>query len=643
MKIFFLGIFCLGVSLVYGQDLKLGKLFNNHMVMQRNTECKIWGTATPSSTITIRINNNTLTTTCEKDSNWMASLPSFPAGGPHTINISSNKQIINLNDVLFGDVYIASGQSNMDFKMKEGVLNGDMEIQNANFPNIRHFEIPNSVSLKPKKELTGGNWLVCTPENVKEFSAIAYFFAREINQKTNIPIGIINSSWGGSRIEAWMPKEALERLPHQNGPVIQDIQSGKYTMSEYLKINESKVDTIIDITENSYNGVKISTAKSIDETDWQTVIIPEWGKVEKNEVWWLRKTIEVPKELTNKSVTLSLGIPGTYATIYINGKKACLSTGKKLHTTIEKGFLKTGTNLITIRLANTWWYPFIMGTPDDLFIADENTKVSLAGEWLYNDKLEPSLPKIYDLQHIASILYNAMICPLQNYAIKGVIWYQGENNGNEGSEYRELFPALINQWRIDWKQGSFPFLFVQLANYNAQDSLPQPGGWAELREAQFQSLKLPQTGMASAIDIGEFDNIHPKNKQDVGKRLALNALNMVYGYKDMVFKGPEYKSHSISGNTIVIEFNEVAEGLSSPFGKELPGFAIAGADSIFYVAKAKLENNKVIVKSKNVDKPVAVRYGWSANPISSLFNSADLPAVPFRTDNWEKFKVNRKR
>jgi sialate O-acetylesterase len=485
-------------------DVKLPSVIAGNMVLQQKMKVPIWGWADPGEKVQVQAGWQWFgtSTKADKDGKWMVKIKTPKAGGPHKIVIKGNNTI-ELENVLIGEVWVCSGQSNMQWAVKNS-SDADKEIASADYPNIRLFKVQLKTSQTIQSDCKG-DWKICSPEAVPLFSAVAYFYGRELHQQLNVPIGLIQTAWGGTPAESW-------------------------TAREYFA-GDSELEPIVE----------------------------RFNEAVKN----------YPQAY--KQYQLKLG----------KWKKAVAkakSEGKKLPR-------------------------------------------------------RPRLPFGEDHQNAPSGIYNAMVAPLIPYGIQGAIWYQGESNASRAYQYRKLFPAMIKSWRDNWDQGDFPFLFVQLANFRPFKPQPAEDAWAELREAQLMTLSLPNTGMAVTIDIGNPNDIHPKNKQDVGKRLALWAMAKTYN-KDIVYSSPVYKSQKIEGNKVVLNFDHIGSGLISKGSDKLEGFAIAGADRKFIWADAKIVGDTVVVTSSEVEKPVAVRYAWQGSPKCNLYNKEGLPASPFRTDDW---------
>lgn len=622
-------------------QIHMPKVFGDGMVLQRGIKIPLWGNATPGALITAELGNAKATAKADQEGKWMVHLPKFTAGGPYNLKIYENEKPgegIVLNEILIGDVWLASGQSNMEWQVQQA-RDAGKEIANANFPQIRFLMVEQDKQLEPQSDIAG-KWKVCDTTNVKEFSAVAYFFARKIHFDQNVPVGIIQSTWGGTPVEAWTSRDMLLTSPISREKTLSN-DTLTLDREDFVKdsLNWIRIWEIVYNPQN--NADKIFSDSEYDDAGWTKIDMPnvlkDFGIGNYDGIVWLRKKISLPESFAGKDLTINLGHPEMNYSLYFNGKEICKNVwnSNKTHAhTIPAHLTQHGENTIAVRVTMLWGGGGLNPPADDLYITDSASRISLAGEWLYKKDLETAFPKIHNYQYYPTVLFNAMINPLIPYGIKGFIWYQGESNATAAYDYRELFPMLIKDWRQRWRQGNIPFLYVQLANFNKVQPLPVESDWAELREAQTLTLSQPNTGMACTIDIGEANDIHPKNKQEVGRRLALIANKQVYK-QDCVASGPSYKSFKIQKNRIRISFTHSASGLSTREGKEVTGFAIAGNDRQFYWAKAVIEGDEVVVYSDEVAKPVAVRYAWADNPECNLVNSEGLPALPFRTDDWK--------
>lgn len=623
-------------------EVRLSHFFSDHMVLQRDNPIKIWGWADKNETVKVQLDNQVAKTKADKYGRWTVSLESVRLGGPYTIEIEGKHNRLSLQDVYVGDVWLCSGQSNMEMPVHGwgSVLNYQEEIQDASYQLIRAFNVTKGMNTKEQNDLEG-TWTVCSPQSVADYSAVAYFFARKLNQALNIPIGIINSSWGGTEIESWIPVDTYQKLPKSFNEKYKEVYIADF--ERFVKDNEVNKQQYETAMKNDLGTHEQWYEPSTDLSPWQKMPIPQiWEKVlgDMDGIVWFRTTVTLTEEDVSREATLHLGPVDDEDITWINGIKVGEAQGyatSRLYE-IPTGVLKEGDNVIVVKVTDHSGGGGIYGNAGELSLKTFKKNYPLAGEWLYRVSTSN---KAFDYITISpnmyyGLLYNAMINPLSRLAIKGAIWYQGESNVGWANEYRTLFPTMISAWRAKWGI-EFPFYWVQLANYMAKDEEPQKSEWAELREAQSTALSLPQTGQAVITDIGEGADIHPRNKQDVGLRLALIALQKTYGKNQMVSSGPVFKSMNSIGNKISIEYDCVGGGLSvqNKYGY-IEGFAVAGADRKFEWAQAYLDGDKVVVYSTRVSHPVAVRYSWSNNPDVNLFNKEGLPAVPFRTDDWKE-------
>lgn len=633
----FAGIFCAMTSSLVAQ-IKLPKLIADGMILQRDMPINIWGWAAPSETVNINFKNKDYTVKTDTDGNWKLELPAMSTGGPFSMTLKASNTI-TIDDIMLGDVWLCSGQSNMELPMSRVSPKYPEEIDSANNPDIRYFEVPQTYYFNaPKKDLKGGKWEKVSPGKIAHFSAVAYFFAKNLNAEYNIPIGLINSSLGGSPAEAWISEDALKQFPHYYE------EAQKFKDSNLIKeIEKGDQDRIRDwyqkLNLNDIGLAKNYKASTVDASAWEAMNIPGyWADTDlgnKNGSVWFKKQVNIPENWINKPVKLILGRIVDADSVFVNGTFVGNTTYQypPRRYEIPENVLKEGENNITIRVINeSGRGGFVNDKPYKLVLDDQ--EIDLKGDWKY--KLGAEMPFLKGQTFIRWKplgLYNAMIAPLKNFGIKGTIWYQGESNVDSAGEYQELFTTLIKDWRAKWQQGDFPFLYVQLANFLAAKDMPGDSDWARLRDAQLKTLSVPNTGMAVAIDIGEWNDIHALNKKDVGDRLAQAAKNIAYG-ENVVPGGPVFDSYSKKGNEIIISFKNVGDGLVAKDGN-LAYFEIAGKDQKFVWATAKIEGDKVIVSSPEVTDPIAVRYGWADNPESAnLYNKEGFPASPFRSDDW---------
>ena len=612
------------------QGLSVPILFNDHMVLQRDVDVRIWGKAKPGAVVAILFNNQDFTTTANADSSWETYLPKHAAGGPYSITVESGNSL-TFEDVWFGDVWVAGGQSNMEWKLSWIVNDWEYEVANSDIPEIRFFEVPNVISSKPEYKVPGGEWKIANPQNSPEFSAVAWHFAKLNHAEKGVPIGIIDSNWGGTPAESWVPAQRLltvEGYQEEAGKYLDADADWDAEIAENAQRNASKYQRVQDQAEFLNYGVHES---GYNDSNWEDVELPNEAPL--LDFVWLRKKFTLNEALDAK---LSFGNPGKFTVAFINGQQVYTKTWNDEPRVIEvdSSLLKQGENVIAIRTVEDWNNLSFIGRAGDLWLATDKETINLEGTWKFSNTIEPPMPEVVRYENEPAFLYNAMIHPIAGYSIKGAIWYQGESNAGLPQYYNELFEAMIEEWRYAWNQGDFPFLFVQLANFMQKYDDPTDSGWARLREAQTQTLSLANTGMATIIDIGDANDIHPRNKKDVGYRLWLAAEKVAFG-KNILYSGPMYRGHVVEDDKITISFDHVGSGLMSKGARNPSGFAVAGSDSVFYWAETQIvENNKIEVRSDQVPVPVAVRYAWADNPNASLYNKEGLPAVPFRTDDW---------
>ncbi|MCP3927797.1 MAG: 9-O-acetylesterase [Bacteroidetes bacterium] len=652
MKIRKIQLFLAAVFFLTGlqAQVHLPSIFSDNMVLQRDMEISVWGWAKVGEKIAVSIGEKANTVTADGSGKWKIKMPAMKAGGPFTMIVKGIANTIKLENILIGDVWVCSGQSNMEWSVVNS-NNPDEEIRSANHPNIRLFDVPNTIATQAKEDIEDAAWVNCSPETIENFSAVGYFFGRDLHESLDIPIGLISTNWGGTIVETWTSKEGLAGIPAM-------AEKAAYVSGIDMEKEQSVAARRFQMWQKQFkekdkgvkNGEYIWARSNTDYNNWKEINLPgQWESsgvdelVNLDGVVWFEKEIILNKEEAEMDAILSLGAIDDSDITWVNGHQVGemwqkYNSPRKYN--VPKGELKEGKNSILIRVEDTGGDGGLWGNPENLYLKVGNNKINLTGNWKYKIGVQINVaagaPNFGPNSH-PTLLYNGMIHPLINFSIKGAIWYQGESNAGRAYQYRELFPALIKDWRTKWGIGDFPFLWVQLANFMAPVDRPVASNWAELREAQDMTLRLPKTAQASAIDIGDAGDIHPRNKQEVGRRLALGAKYIAYGL-DVDHTGPSYSSMKRKGKAIYITFDEVADGLVvKDKYNYLKGFTIAGADKKFYWAKAeRIDNKTVKVYSKKVKKPVAVRYGWANNPDqANLYNSTNLPANPFRTDDWK--------
>ncbi len=655
--------------------LKLPAVFSDHMVLQRGSSVPLWGWAEPGEKIGVQLNGQTASAIADANGRWRLALDlSKQPDGPFDLTITGKTQIV-IRDVLIGQVWLCSGQSNMEFPMREA-LDAPREIAASNNPLIRQFLVDRATALDPQTDLTG-RWDEASPATTGRFSAVAYYFARRLQKELGVPIGIINSSYGGTLAEGWISIDAMR------------------TDAELKKLAESQTEAMrqyyadLDAWEAKYNRVDSNNRgyaegwalPEMDTADWKRVKVPgrltEMGMPGKGVVW-LRRDVELPPAWAGRQLNILLGHPEDLMTVYFNGEPVGrIDHGTSYHLRqnyscwVPAERVHMGRNTIALRLVSqTGPGGFVDPKPINMVLEHINGgRVPLAGDWLA--KTEVAWPPLEEAaikalvvcpnfnsrdfapRNVATVLYNAQINPLVSYRIAGALWYQGEGNTPRGLQYRRILPLLIQDWRSRWGQGDFPFYIVQLPNLYPKQSQPaESHHWTELREAQFLTWqRVPNTGLAVTIELGEADNVHPRDKREVGQRLALIALANTYG-RDIEYSGPVYQSMAIEGNKVRIRFTHLGGGLVARAlpetyiikgsqteklippnpNSQLQGFAISGTDGKWVWANAAIEGDSVVVHSPAVAVPTAIRYAWADNPTCNLYNQAGLPAVPFRTD-----------
>ena len=633
-------VFILMSSPIFAQ-FKVSQIFSDNMVLQRNQPIKIWGWAKTGASVKLQFNDNTYSGFADESGKWLIQLPVMTAGGPYQMQLQSGDERIHFNNILIGDVWLCSGQSNMEWLVANS-NNAEMEIATASDEKIRHFKVPLSYAEKTEDNLAGGKWEVTSSETVGDFTAVGYFFARALRKHQDVPIGLLNSSWGGSRIEPWMSATTLNMENAEN--IVQTFKekAEKEHRERMDKIKE-KFPHLSAEDSGLKGGKAIWAAADFDDSHWPKIAVPNtWENVGYegfDGIAWYRTAFELSEQEAAENIQLGLGKIDDSDEVWVNGQKIGGMQGawdKERLYGVEASVLKKGKNTIAVRVEDTGGGGGIYGDAALLYIKTSQRSISLATNWKFNLGAFLQIDFMFNANQIPTLLYNKMIFPIRDFAIKGALWYQGESNANsekEADEYQKLLPLLIDNWRKDWGIGDFPFLYVQLANFMASDVVPTESNWAIIRESQTAALKEKNTAQAVIIDIGEANDIHPRNKQEVGWRLSLAARKLAYG-EDLVFSGPIYKKHELKDDKIIVTFDHIGEGLvvKNKYGY-INAFSIAGADKKFVWAKAILKGDKAVVWSEKVPQPQYIRYAWGNNPDDvNLYNSANLPATPFRTD-----------
>ena len=616
-------------------QIRLPSLVSDGMVLQRNTADRIWGWAEPGQPVTIGFLGKTYTTTTKPDSEWSVMLAPVKAGGPYSMNING----MVINDIMVGDVWLCSGQSNMWLVMKEIAPHWMNIIKHSANPDIREFLVPARYDFnRPRKTLDGGSWKSVNPWTINSFSATAYFFARALWKKYDVPIGLINASVGGTPIQSWLSSASLKEFPDARG--IADKFKSKAYLDSVIASNDS-----IETGWNRYvwqndKGLKGKAWYSIsyNASSWPTMEVPNyWFRTSlkfTNGVVWFRRNFDIPDSLAGKPARLLMGRVVNADYDYINGVLVGYTSYQypERRYNVAAGLLHAGRNTITVRVINRYGPGgFVKDKPYELVFGKQ--VIDLSGKWHYKLGVasKPMAPTT-TIWYVPLGLYNGMIAPLVNYTIKGAIWYQGESNGGDPTGYKSMLESMITDWRAKWGEGNFPFLIVQLPNYGPVAKKPGNSGWAQVQWDQLRALELPNTGLAITLGLGEWNDVHPWHKRGVGNRLALAAEHVAYGENNIVYSGPTYKSSEIEGNKIVVHFRHIGSGLMVKGGGPLKWFEIAGKDGRYVFANAKISGSKVIIWSSKVQHPGEARYAWATDAMgANLYNKEGLPASPFKT------------
>jgi len=670
-RIAVVGVVLLGASAARS-EIRVSAMVGDHMVFQQGRPVQLTGTAAAGETIRASLGAGgpapgaragmtappaaMATTQADSAGRWSITLPARPAGGPFVLTIEGSSTL-KLTDIWSGELWMAAGQSNMELPLT-GSSGADLAVAGG-CAGLHLFVVAQATAPAPRTDVQG-SWQDCNATTAAGFSAVAYHFGRELQHALGVPVGLIESARGGTPAEAWTPRAALLAEPSLRPMVdaldraVQD-PARREAMAQALVAWEAK-----NLYQDRGNrGEALGFArKGGGGQGWSTMALPQvWenaGLAIDGAVWFRREVV-LPSQWAGQKLALSLGALDDFDTTYWNGERVG-ATGAETpqywssprHYTIPARLARAGRNWIAVRVFDHYGNGGFAGTPAQLAVAGPGAEpLPLAGKWFY--KIERRLPPIVadwesrphlggvDDPSSPSVLWNAMIAPLAGLPIAGVIWYQGESNVGRAEQYRTLFPTMLRAWRAAWDNPTLPFLFVQLPGYvnpgPDRDTPLGSGGWADLREAQTAALRQPRTAMAVALDIGESANIHPRNKQEVGRRLALAALRTVYG-KDVIASGPTFLSVMREGHAMRVRFTSLASGLFTSDGAPPQGFLVAGADHTWHCAEAHIEGDSVVVSNPEVPAPLAVRYGWADDPPNTLRNLADLPAVPFRSDSW---------
>ncbi len=641
-------------------QLSLAWVFTDHMVIQRDQPIRVWGRGRPGRVVTVRLDESTRLTHVRPDGRWELTFPPRPAGGPIWLHVSDGREELDVSDVLIGDVWLCSGQSNMEWPLRKADT-GPQALAEADHPRLRLLKMPRA-STPTEQSSAEANWQRCTPKAAAGFSAVGYFFGRSLGQELDVPIGLIDSTWGGSPAVTWTSGPALlasETFAERYRLTVDRIATFDQRLArwqreepklrrQFLRDWQKTLDEIDQRDEGIAGGWY---AADVEPAGWQMVTIPQrWRN--QGGIRWYRTTVDLPADWAGADLVLHLGAIDDADQTWFNGRSVGVTDlrhddhwKRPRAYRIPADVLRQGENVVAVRVMDYGGNGGFTSDADALRLTrldEPNAAIYLARPWWMRttatdldwDDLPrpPRRPTRSKGAHDPARLFNGMIAPLVNMPLRGVIWYQGEADTGRNEEYRQLFPLMIRDWRERWGRPELPFLWVNLANYRPHG--PDGDNWAYLREAQTQTLALPATAQALAIDVGDPNDIHPRDKRTVGRRLASAALAVAHG-RDVPYQGPMYRSMEVRDGRAVVTFDHATGGLVAR-GPALEGFEIAGADRQFVPARAKIDGETVIVWSDRVADPLAVRYAWKDDPDATLYNHADLPAVPFRTDNWPR-------
>jgi sialate O-acetylesterase len=639
---------CLVILLLFTNFLSFGqirtaKIFSDNMVLQRDVTIPVWGTATPGEQITVQLAASRASATTLPDGTWKIYLPRLSEGGPWILKIKGATNQIEYKNVLIGDVWFASGQSNMEHPVSgwewipySAISNFKEEIADSNYPEIRLFTVPKYPSPKEQPDLQSGKWEMAAPATVSGFSSTAWFFGKELYQKLKVPVGLIHCSWAGTPIQTWMSRELLEifkdSLMLPEVPATFDAHDWTEKMAESIEMSRIRRNQI------SYPKPELPdriNSSNFDDSKWESAELLN-GKSHFGNVVWFRKTFVVPDPFASQHLLLSLGFLNRQSQVFLNGTElGYFLYPQPVKIEIPPQIVLNGENVLTIRLAQPFGESQVLGKKEQFWLSnsDQSFVTDLSGTWKVNNQLEKVIPAAKSYQNNPAYLFNGMVAPVIPYAMKGFIWFQGESDASRPLLYENMFRHLIADWRKLWRQDDLPFLFIQTSNIElTHESGTYDDSWCLLREAQQQALSLTNTGMVVSADIGNPFDVHPKNKQDFGYRLALQAFKVAY-HQDVIADGPVFGSLEIKGDTVVVLMKERDSQLVTITPLNLPGFEIAAKEGPYYEAKAFLKNNKVHIFSDRIKSPAKIRYGWRNNPRCSVFNLAGLPLAPFRFEN----------
>lgn len=614
----------------------LSSLLSDGMVLQRHAEVPIWGRTEANREVRVSFMGEEYRTQADEHGWWRITLKDLPAGGPHEMVITADEERV-IRDILIGDVWVLGGQSNMELPVNRTLDLLADDVRTIDLPQVRHFTVPMVYNFHgPQEEVTGGKWYAATPDQLLDFSAVGMFFARALYQQYQVPIGLIRTAIGGTPIEAWMSEQSLLAHDLRYASEIQQCRDDNYIASVQKRDQERNHEWYTALNQGDIGRAEGWHEAELDTGDWQRFIVPNRWEGELEHVHgavWFRKEFELPASMAGSEAKLKLGTIVDADDTYVNG----VHVGSTAYQypprryTIPEGVLKEGKNTIAVRVISTHNRgEFIKDMPYKIIANGQ--ELELTGEWRWRiGKVMPQLEPQTFFQYKPTGLFNGMIAPLRHYRIRGVLWYQGESNTHTPEGYRDLFAAMVQDWRGNWQIEDLPVIYAQLPNFGYSAVIQPDSLWARFRQEQLKCLSVPHTAMAITIDAGEYNDIHPQDKRTVGERMALCARKLVYG-EDLVYSGPIYAGMEREGSALRIKFDHVGSGLTARGGK-LGGFAVCGTDGVFHPAEAVIDGDTVVVTHDEIKEPVHVRYAWADNPLeANLYNREGLPASPFTTE-----------
>ena len=628
-------------------EVRLAEVFGEHMVLQRDRPLKLWGRATPGQTLDIAFAGRSARAAVAADGRWQVQFPPLPAGGPHRLTVKGDATV-QLDDVLIGDVWLLGGQSNMEWPLAP-TDTGPQDVASPQNPQLRHLRVPLRARLKPEADIGPAPWVVAEPGRVGEFSAIGYHFARRLQAVQGIPIGLVNAAWGGSMLETWVRRDAALADPDL-APAVRALPTdpGAFGAAQLQRLLPRVTAWQAGLAVDGVDASGWSAATDLDAA-WPTLKAPglweEQGLADLDGIVWLRKRVELSAAQAAGTAELHLAKVDDCDEVWVNGQRVGGQCGydQPRRYALPAGVLRAGANWIAVRVTDTGGGGGFHGDAAAMRLDTAAGSVALAGAWKARvEKISVAdQPTANDAPTLA---HNGLIAPLQGLSVRGVLWYQGESNVWRAEAYAGTFKRLIQDWRTQFGDPKLPFFFVQLAAFlPLADNQPGAGGWPELREAQAAALTLPHTGMATAIDVGDATDIHPRNKRTLGERLAALALHE-FGLRAAPASGPRLLGHEVRDGELALRLADTAGGLRpARAGEPLRGFLLAGADRRWVPAQARIEGDRIVLRSRGVPQPVAARYAWVNNPSEANVVGGDgLPLPPLRTDSWPLESAGRK-